>query len=636
MELMRIDFFLDRIETFIASLNEATPVQSSQHPIGFSSFFRHLLRAILPKSITSSSDSMYCHANSSRLLTLFSELHSFLKEIRKGCVAVNTDYTAKIGFDGLPNDVLLERLDEESIRKLETNGVPDSIIYSPSLEAQADRMDPQIGLSFPLHWKTRDEGWRYLFSLALIAEVLNCRPGDCVLDLASGPGWVTELLNRMNIRTVSIDLSIDMVRLGRERIKANSFRQSSLHAYFITCDALFLPFADESFDGVICMNALHHMPSYEQAMREIFRVLKREGRAAFAEPGSRHAYSPISQTRMRECGVFEKSVPLALINALSKKVGFTHMSIMPLNDPIYYYCDFKACSDDSHEIERMWQRSLESLEHIHSRFILYKSLPQLVDTKMNPSLLAPHKLRADITLRSGSGRAIKGISLRDKLVIRNIGDIIWRSEEDQFGGHVGLGGKVLSESGILLHSDLFRARIPRDVSPDEEIEIEAVVPIELMPGKYIIKYDMVVEGFAWFEQKGSSTLQRPLEVGQLRAEIEILAFTQTCFKDEPFIDLIRVRNIGDISWPIKKEPFGGPVTIGVKILNEKGEFIRDDIGRAFLPAMINPGEECELEMQIYPKIIEGHYIVKYDVVLEDTIWFEAIGSPTVQRYLEVR
>jgi SAM-dependent methyltransferase len=91
-----------------------------------------------------------------------------------------------------------------------------------------------------------------------------------------------------------------------------------------------LPFLDGSFDGVLCMNALHHLPSYGQALREVHRVLKPGGAAVFSEPGTTHAAQPLSTFRMREESVIEKNVSLPLVRRLAIEAGFSRMRVVPL------------------------------------------------------------------------------------------------------------------------------------------------------------------------------------------------------------------------------------------------------------------------------------------------------------------
>ncbi len=45
-----------------------------------------------------------------------------------------------------------------------------------------------------------------------------------------------------------------------------------------------LPFADETFDAVVCIDAINHLPGRLQVLREWHRVLKPGGRALFTDP----------------------------------------------------------------------------------------------------------------------------------------------------------------------------------------------------------------------------------------------------------------------------------------------------------------------------------------------------------------
>ena len=123
---------------------------------------------------------------------------------------------------------------------------------------------------------------------------------DLVLDFAAGTCWASELLSLFGVRTVSIDLSVEMMRRGRARLASDGRLIFRDQASFVVARGQSLPFLDGNFDGVLCMNALHHLPSYAHALREVHRVLKPGGVAVFSEPGTTHAAQPLSTFRMRE------------------------------------------------------------------------------------------------------------------------------------------------------------------------------------------------------------------------------------------------------------------------------------------------------------------------------------------------
>jgi ubiquinone/menaquinone biosynthesis C-methylase UbiE len=98
--------------------------------------------------------------------------------------------------------------------------------------------------------------------------------GKKLLDIACGTGVLTEQFVRMGADVTAIDLTPKAVALTKKRLSLYA-----LSANVMEADAQKLPFEDHSFDYVCAWGCLMHMPNTEQAIAEIFRVLKPGGKA---------------------------------------------------------------------------------------------------------------------------------------------------------------------------------------------------------------------------------------------------------------------------------------------------------------------------------------------------------------------
>jgi len=125
----------------------------------------------------------------------------------------------------------------------------------------------------------------YLFHSAQICQVI--RPGERVLDLASGPANQLAQIARLNpaCQFVGVDLSAEMLDRARELITAQQLSNIS----FVTGSITDLgQFEDNSFDAVMSTMALHHLPDEDclnRTFAEAARVLKPDGGLYLADFG---------------------------------------------------------------------------------------------------------------------------------------------------------------------------------------------------------------------------------------------------------------------------------------------------------------------------------------------------------------
>jgi SAM-dependent methyltransferase len=133
-------------------------------------------------------------------------------------------------------------------------------------------------------WELERSGWdrasaRYeecwtdtmVFVEALL-DAAEVRPGTRLLDVACGPGFVSEEAAARGAEPVGLDVAPGMVERARGRCPTLTFVEG---------DALALPFPDESFDAVTMSFGILHMSEPERAVAEAHRVLATGGRFAF-------------------------------------------------------------------------------------------------------------------------------------------------------------------------------------------------------------------------------------------------------------------------------------------------------------------------------------------------------------------
>ena len=107
------------------------------------------------------------------------------------------------------------------------------------------------------------EGLHLIQEFGACVALLDAAPDHQILDLGAGGCWVSDGLQRLGLSAVAVDISHDLLRIGRERLSQTG------PVRVVTGDAETLPFASGTFDRVICLNAIHHVPEIPTALAEV-------------------------------------------------------------------------------------------------------------------------------------------------------------------------------------------------------------------------------------------------------------------------------------------------------------------------------------------------------------------------------
>jgi len=110
-----------------------------------------------------------------------------------------------------------------------------------------------------------------------LAEAVDLRAGQRVLDVAAGNGNATLAAARRFAHVVSTDYVPELLEQGAARARANG-----LAIEFRAADAEALPFEDEAFDVALSTFGVMFTPQQQQAASEIMRVVRRGGRIGLA------------------------------------------------------------------------------------------------------------------------------------------------------------------------------------------------------------------------------------------------------------------------------------------------------------------------------------------------------------------
>lgn len=148
-----------------------------------------------------------------------------------------------------------------------------------TVETQRQTPKPDFDLTYSIDdfeaGTHRDSHYLYRAIENTMLDLATEVRGGRVLDVACGTGRVAVRIAERGCMAVGAEASMEMIGVGRY-VEPNS------KALMLRSIAEMLPFADGSFDRVICQGSLDHFADPAAFMRETARIVKPEGRVVIA------------------------------------------------------------------------------------------------------------------------------------------------------------------------------------------------------------------------------------------------------------------------------------------------------------------------------------------------------------------
>jgi SAM-dependent methyltransferase len=180
----------------------------------------------------------------------------------------------------------------------------------------------------------------------LLLDRAALRPGEAVLDIATGPGTVARIAAEQvgpQGRVVGADFSEAMIAIARAKPPVSE----AATVDYVVSPAAPLEVDDEAFDVVTCQQGLQFFPDRPAAVKEMYRALKPGGRvvaAVWREIGLQPSFAALDAA-LRDClpaadvdpfGAPFRGPSADTLKAAFKDQGFSGVSVEQLRHPLTF------------------------------------------------------------------------------------------------------------------------------------------------------------------------------------------------------------------------------------------------------------------------------------------------------------
>ncbi len=331
-----------------------------------------------------------------------------------------------------------------------------------------------------------------MYGIMNLVRAMGITPKGRVVEVGSGPGWVTEILLALGYEVDAVEPSADMIAVARERVgharqhyHLGDSPRVEFHAEPLeTCS---LP--GDAYDAVIFHAALHHVVDEEKSLGQCFRLLRPGGVLGVSEgawiPGDRYWEEKLDAA-MRDYGALENPFTAEYLDYLLRRLGFEDIRRYYAINGLFPV-DMGDCRIAKAAAYRPWDGN-----NLTAR----KPAPYAATT-LDPNA----RTEARIEVLESALDRLSGIA-RLKVRLVNSGETAWLAEGRGMGWvSIALRRGELGSPEMV--EGVSRHRLPRTVAPGEEIVMDLAfrLPAESFEGPWFL--DLVNEEVFWFSTRGT-------------------------------------------------------------------------------------------------------------------------------------
>jgi 2-polyprenyl-3-methyl-5-hydroxy-6-metoxy-1,4-benzoquinol methylase len=452
--------------------------------------------------------------------------------------------------------------------------------------------------------------YQLMFCLLSLLKTMNVRYKGAILEVGSGPGWVTELLMGLGYEVDAIEPSEEFILIAEKRLE--TFIQHHritdpprVTFHCTTLEECTLP--SETYDGILFYDVLHHIVDEKKGLEQCFRLLAPGGVIGIHEG----AWSPENRAleqkldiEMAEYGTLENPYSTEYLDYLLEQHGFTNIMR-------YYQVNGLFPADKGNALIKQVATGNVENSNIVTAF---KPQPQGVTTRnRHAKTLAGLKVQ-DVEVDQARLRALLTVRLT------NLGETRWVQQAAGSGQVRLVLQREETETETYYES---RVDLPQDVPAGEAVTFQADFDLPPDYGRTNWNLDMVNENYFRFSSQGTEPVPVILPYATL-AQIEV----QDVDVDRDNLSAqvaVRLLNIGETTW-LQDPTIAGGVTVALRQETPESTGYREAMPRHQLPDDIAPGSSVvlKLEYQIPQDYDKAPWYL--DLVNEQYYWFSSRGT----------